>query len=310
MANRLLPFRQYNEHDVVNLFSLDTSGLTLADMTHHQFGAHDAGVLVQISNGDMTQDPIVNASSTLQGYMGKTDYPHMGGNYYPEVSLKVSLADATLTATTPSKSKAQVQVAGPDHAGSGAKIVKFESLAANGLLNGKEFTLTGDGTNTITQLVAALTSPGFSATAEASTVLNAGAKISFTFSGGELTGDPANQALGVTLRQTLAFDENGEKMLYYKQKLLELQGVLPGEAVPVLTKGIITVASQGVSGDESTIRPGDKVFLGTGGKFAGTGTVPVGTCLADGNRTEVGTNDDYFAGSGNSGRYYVIKLDL
>ena len=310
MANRLLPFRQYNEHDVVNLFSLDTSGLTLADMTHHEFGAHDAGVLVQISNGDMTQDPIVNAGSTLQSYMGKTDYPHLGGNYYPEVSLKVSLADASLTATTASKSSAQAQVAGPDHSGSGAKTVKLESSAANGALNGKKVTLTGDGTKTITQLIAALTSPGFSATAEGGTVLNDGVAISFTLSGGELTGDAVNQALGVTLRQTLAFDENGEKMLYNKQKLLDLYGILPGEAVPILTKGIITVASQGVSGDESTIRPGDKVFLGAGGKFCGDGTVPVGTCLADGNRTEVGTNDDYFAGSGNSGRYYVIKLDL
>ena len=302
MANRLLPFRQYNEHDVVNLFSLDTSSLTLADMTHNTFGGHDAGVLVQISNGDMTQDPIANAGSTLQGYLGKTDYPHVGGNYYPEVPLKVTLADATLTATTPSKSKAQVQV--------GVKTVKFESSAADGALNGSSKKLTGDGTKTITQLITALTAPGYAVTAEGDLVLEADQEISFVFSGGEKTGDAVNQALGVTLRQTLAFDENGEKMLYNKQKLIDLYGILPGEAVPVLTKGIITVASQGVSGDESTIRPGDKVFLGTGGKFAGSGTIQVGTCLADGNRTEVGTNDDYFAGSGNSGRYYVIKLDL
>jgi len=279
-------------------------------MTHHQFGGHDAGVLVQISNGDMTQDPIKNADSTLQSYLGKTDYPHVGGNYYPEVPLKVSLADATLTATVASKSSAQAQVAGPDHSGTGEKIVKFQSSTANGVLNDNTVTLTGDGTKTITQLVEALTTPGFSATAEGAVVLNAGVKISFTFSGGEKTGDAANKALGVTLRQTLAFDENGEKMLYNKQKLIDLYGILPGEAVPVLTKGIITVASQGVSGDESTIRPGDPVFLGTGGKFCGDGSARVGTCIADGNRTEVGTNDDYFAGSGNSGRYYVIKLDL
>lgn len=62
MANRLLPFRQYNEHDVVNLFSLDTSALTLADMTHASNGAWDAGVIVKVTNGDMTQEP----SQTVQ----------------------------------------------------------------------------------------------------------------------------------------------------------------------------------------------------------------------------------------------------
>tara|TARA_Y100001936_G_C15989285_1_gene621381 strand:+ start:522 stop:896 length:375 start_codon:yes stop_codon:yes gene_type:complete len=46
-------------------------------------------------------------------------------------------------------------------------------------------------------------------------------------------------ALGITLRESLAFDENGEKMLYYPQKLDEAQGVLPGHSVPVLTKGTV-----------------------------------------------------------------------
>ena len=53
----------------------------------------------------------------------------------------------------------------------------------------------------------------------------------------------SDDILGITLNQTLAWDENGEKMIYYRQKLLEHQGVLPGEVVPILTKGIITVAA-------------------------------------------------------------------
>ena len=222
MANRLLPFRQYNEHDVVNLFSLDTSALTLADMTHASNGAWDAGVIVKVTNGDMTQEPIANGTAQLQSYLGKTDYPHVGGNYYPEVPLKVSVADGT------------------------------------------------------------------------------------------------DIPLGVTLRQTIAFDENGEKFLYYKQKLLELYGVLPGEAVPVLTKGIVTVgAASVIVGAEPTF--GAKVALGAGGKFRAdnaTNTI-VGTCLAVGDRNltsgELSSND-YFAGDGSvangTGAYYVIKLDL
>lgn len=216
MANRLLPFRQYNEHDVVNLFSLDTSALTLADMTHASNGAWDAGVIVKVSDGDMTQEPVVDGTNQLQSYLGKTDYPHVGGNAYSEVPLKVSIAD-------------------------GATDVP----------------------------------------------------------------------VGVTLRQTIAFDENGEKLLYYKQKLLELQGVLPGEAVPVLTKGIITVAESGVTG---TPAAGAKVYLGTGGnvgKFTtNSANAEVGVCLGTGDRDDVRTNPDYFAGTGATGKYYVIKIDL
>lgn len=221
MANRLLPFRQYNEHDVVNLFSLDTSGLTFTDMTHHGAGGKfDAGVIVKVTNGDMTQEPVAvtGAASDLQTYLGKTDYPHVGGNYNPEVPLKVDVAAGT------------------------------------------------------------------------------------------------DIPLGVSLRQTIAFDENGEKLLYYKQKLLELQGILPGEAVPVLTKGIITVgAGAVVGGSEPTV--GAEVALGAGGKFRSTnGNTVVGTCLAIGNRDDAAgfSSDDYHAGDGKSskGAYYIIKIDL
>ena len=228
MANRLLPFRQYNEHDVVNLFSLDTSSLTLADMTHASNGDWDAGVIVSVTNGDMTQEPIANGTAQLQSYLGKTDYPHVGGNSYPEVPLKVSAADGALV--------------DPD----------------------------------------------------------------------------VSHALGVTLRQTIAFDENGEKFLYYKQKLLELYGVLPGEAVPVLSKGIITVAQSGVVGN---LIVGQPVHIGAGanaGKFViNAANRKAGICIGVGDRDLTSgklSSNDYFAGDGSvangTGAYYVIKLDL
>ena len=52
-------------------------------------------------------------------------------------------------------------------------------------------------------------------------------------------------AIGVTLYQTAQFDENNQKLLYYPQKKLETQSVLPGESVPVLKRGIITVPAGG-----------------------------------------------------------------
>ena len=55
-------------------------------------------------------------------------------------------------------------------------------------------------------------------------------------------------AIGVTLYQTAQFDENNQKLLYYPQKKLETQSVLPGESVPLLKRGIITIPAAGGSG--------------------------------------------------------------
>ncbi len=49
--------------------------------------------------------------------------------------------------------------------------------------------------------------------------------------------------LGITLRATLAYDENMEKLLYYQRKLEELQAVLPKQAVPIATRGMFTLTT-------------------------------------------------------------------
>ena len=204
MANRLLPFRQYNEHFVVNMFALDTAKLSLTDVTantHDASGDHDSGILVKVKGDGADLGAGYSGSGTTAGegdavlnaYMGKTAYPHVGRNV------------------------------------NGEAFGKFELASDDDVI------------------------------------------------------------LGVTLNQTLAYDENGEKMLYYRQKALEHQAVLPGEAVPVLTKGIITVAANAVvAGAEPTA--GAAVTVGGGGnagKFRtalNSNNTVVGTCLAVGNR--------------------------
>jgi hypothetical protein len=235
MANRLLPFRQYNEHFVINLFALKTDELTLNDVTkntHKASGSHDAGLIVKLDTatdlGAGYGGSGANAgkgNTDLNAYMGSTDYPHVGRNVNPEAFGK------------------------------------------------------------------------------------------FTIHGG-LTAKP----IGITLNQTLAYDENGEKMLYYRQKLLEHQGVLPGEAVPILTKGIITVSSKGFA--TGTYTPGNPVYVGGDGdegKFvdgpaANAYADPIGTVIATGDRDGVydAKQEDYFAGDGSSseGAYLIINLDL
>ena len=229
MAIRLLPFRQYNETDVINLYKVDPTGTNKMDKPFLN-GGNDAGVLVKTVLGDFDSDPV---GYVTDSYLGKTDYPFIGRDQYPTVPLTVNEA---------------------------------------------------------------------------------------------ASGDAG--ILGVTLRQTLTYDENGEKLLYYPQKALEMQAVLTGQAVPVLTRGVITL-----DGDTAfTVEPtaiGDSVFASSteGGKFDGqshpthlAGQTPphlVGSVIASGNRVNRGVSPDYFAGNsvgtgaaGSSGNYYVIRLNV
>jgi len=194
MAKRILPYRDYSEHDVVNLFALDVSSATLADMVPGGSGDFDAGVVVKVSAGALPGDTpsTLETSGGLRDYLGASfSGAHIGFNAYPSNGMTVAPAD-----------------------GSGA-------------------------------------------------------------------------TLGITLRETLAFDENGEKMLYYKQKLDEAQGVLPGETVPVLSKGMVLLAASAFS---SAPALGDDLEVdstsGEEGKLvtATSGTV-VGKVIATGTDT-------------------------
>ena len=157
MAKRILPYRDYSEHDVVNLFALDLSSANaaaLAAMTSAGSGDHDAGVVVKVSAGALPGDTpsTLATSGALRDYLGASfSGVHIGFNAYPSNGMTVAPADGT------------------------------------------------------------------------------------------------GATLGITLRETLAFDENGEKMLTYKQKLDEAQGVLPGQTVPVLTKGMVLLGGSAFS---------------------------------------------------------------
>jgi hypothetical protein len=203
MALRILPFRQYDDHDVINMFALESAYVN-ESTTESSLG--DAGVFVTTSVGDFNADPVTYATDS---YLGKTDYPFVGANQYPSVSLKIKPA-----------------VSG-------------------------------------------------------------------------------NACFGITLRQTAKFDENGEKLLYYPQKAEELQCVLPGQAVPVATRGVFTLFSSAFNGD---LGVGSGVKLSTvSGSITGcaiSDTARVGLVIGTGSRTS-GTTPDQFDGS-----YAVIALGL
>ena len=79
---RLLPLRDYDDHDVINLFAVTTPNSSVLDT-----GNGDSGVIVAVSNGEITEDAVTLVSAS---YLGKTDYPYVGRDYYPTVSLTVA----------------------------------------------------------------------------------------------------------------------------------------------------------------------------------------------------------------------------
>ena len=220
MALRILPFRQYSDHDVVNLYSVIASDVN--DATTDS-GAGDAGVFVTVSDGNFDADPITYKTNA---YLGDSSFPFLGTTeMYPEVNLKITGAK------------------GEDH------------------------------------------------------------------------------AIGMTLYQTAKNDENGEKLLYHPQKQEELQAMLPGQAVPIATKGVFTLSAEAFDGPITSYTPGNRIKLSaaTAGKVTGFATIAVadvttgdlvaedkvfGHVLGTGTRSNVGITTDQFAGN-----YIVVSFD-
>jgi hypothetical protein len=212
MALRTLPFRQYDEHDVINMFALESTYVN-ETTTGSSYG--DAGVFVTVATGNLNLETITY-DSTYGSYLGNTNYPFVGSNQYPRVSLSVRPA------------------------GSGEK------------------------------------------------------------------------PLGMTLRQTAKTDENGEKLLYYPQKAEELMAVLPGQSVPIATRGIFALASTTWDGTLA-IGTGLKMSNTTSGKLTGcapSDSLKVATVIATGSRVAGGTADQFAGSAGATGTYALVGIGL
>ena len=87
--------------------------------------------------------------------------------------------------------------------------------------------------------------------------------------------DTTDDYLGISLRPTMAQDENGEKLLYYNVKKDEFQAVLPGEAVPVATRGFFTMKQSdgGAAGCaiSGAVSVGDHLKVISDGRFSAYG---------------------------------------
>jgi hypothetical protein len=109
------------------------------------------------------------------------------------------------------------------------------------------------------------------------------------------TGDAA--PLGVMLNDVRITDDNGEYLIYKPARAAELSAVASGQAVPVLTKGLILYKVAGISA-------GHVAFSGPNGTITGAATVPGANTPAT--RTVVGK----FLGATDSDGFALLKLDL
>jgi len=127
--------------------------------------------------------------------------------------------------------------------------------------------------------------------------------------------------LGITLNQTLAFDENGEKLLYNPVKRQELQAVLSGQAVPVATRGMFTLADTAIDWVDANMVVNSHLLISANAGKA-TGLAPttaasltgqyaiIGKVLATGSRASQNGQSDYFAGTGTAGaKYAIVQID-
>jgi len=125
--------------------------------------------------------------------------------------------------------------------------------------------------------------------------------------------------LGLTLNQTLSTDENGERLLYNPVKRAELQAVLTGQAVPVATRGIFTLADTAIDWvDANMVVNSHLIISANAGKVSGllatvvspiTGTTSIiGRILGTGQRVSQNGKSDYFAGT-TTGKYALVQFD-
>ena len=104
------------------------------------------------------------------------------------------------------------------------------------------------------------------------------------------------EPIGITLWDVAEVDENGEKLIYHPRKAAEMQAVVSGQAVPILTKGIILYSGLMSADPPSAGDPvyADKTQGGQLHKGLQTNAPRVGTAL----------------GNVDANGFQLIKIDL
>ena len=130
--------------------------------------------------------------------------------------------------------------------------------------------------------------------------------VSFRY-GAAATVEPCasgSQPLGITLWDVAEVDENGEKLIYHPRKAAEMQAVVSGQAVPVLTKGIVLYSGNLTSGGADSVSAGAKVYADMlrQGDLSSSATESTGGA----SQVQVGTA----LGATDADGFILLKIDL
>ena len=101
--------------------------------------------------------------------------------------------------------------------------------------------------------------------------------------------------LGMLLYDVAETDENGEKLIYNPRKAAEMQTTVSGQAVPILTKGLVLV-----SGVDGTVTEGGLAYCGTG---SADGSI---TATSGGSKKKIGR----FLGTTGANGEVLLHLDV
>ena len=115
--------------------------------------------------------------------------------------------------------------------------------------------------------------------------------------------DADEEVLGMLLNDVAVVDENGEQLKFNPRKASELEAVIPGQAVPVVTRGMFLIESSALSGESFEAGARLVVASGGNGEFS---TVSVATTDTYVGRT-LGNNA---SGTPNAGNLHLIQLDV
>tara|TARA_B100000959_G_C14968577_1_gene618783 strand:- start:1935 stop:2495 length:561 start_codon:yes stop_codon:yes gene_type:complete len=108
--------------------------------------------------------------------------------------------------------------------------------------------------------------------------------------------------LGMLMYDVAETDENGEKLIWHPRKAHEMQVSISGQAVPVLTKGIVLVEVESGEDDLLAIAAGTNAYAGDAGAVITATTGRVGNLVKVGKF--LGPKDT------DNGNQALLKLDL
>jgi len=120
--------------------------------------------------------------------------------------------------------------------------------------------------------------------------------------GGAASGD---RALGMTLMDIRELDENGEKLVFNPRKAAEMGVVISGQAVPVLTRGVVMYSGVTITDPNAT----PHAVLSTNGELRGISQTEFATLTASATLAATTTRVGRWLGKSING-VAVLKIEL